>query len=42
MKKIREINCVDEFKSIREPWNDFLGKSHDKNIFLTWEWIFKW
>ena len=40
--KIREINCVDEFKSIRGTWNDLLGKSHDKNIFLTWEWLFKW
>ncbi|NJD52640.1 MAG: GNAT family N-acetyltransferase [Candidatus Methanoperedens sp.] len=40
--KIREINCVDEFKSIRETWNDLLGKSCDKNIFLTWEWFFKW
>jgi CelD/BcsL family acetyltransferase involved in cellulose biosynthesis len=40
--KIREINCVDEFKSIRGTWNDLLGKSSDRNIFLTWEWLFKW
>ncbi len=40
--KIREINRVDEFKSIRGTWNDLLGKSRDRNIFLTWEWLFKW
>jgi len=31
MMKIREINCVDEFKSIRGTWNDLLGKSRDRN-----------
>ena len=40
--KIREINSVDEFKSMRGIWNDLLGKSPDRNIFLTWEWLFKW
>jgi CelD/BcsL family acetyltransferase involved in cellulose biosynthesis len=40
--KIREISSVDDFKSIRGTWNDLLAKSHDKNIFLTWEWLFVW
>jgi CelD/BcsL family acetyltransferase involved in cellulose biosynthesis len=40
--RIREINSVDEFKSIRGTWNDLLGKSRDKNMFLTWEWLFEW
>ena len=42
MMKIREINSVDEFKFMRGIWNDLLGKSRDRNIFLTWEWLFKW
>ncbi|SNQ59942.1 hypothetical protein MNV_1440001 [Candidatus Methanoperedens nitroreducens] len=40
--RIREINSVDDFKSIRGIWNDLLAKGHDKNIFLTWEWLFEW
>ncbi len=40
--RIREINNVDEFKSIRGTWDDLLSKDTDKNIFLTWEWLFEW
>ncbi|MDL5503965.1 MAG: hypothetical protein QSU88_12215, partial [Candidatus Methanoperedens sp.] len=40
--KIREINSVYDFKSIRTTWNDLLAKSPDGNIFLTWEWLFEW
>jgi len=40
--RIIEINSVDEFKSIRGTWNDLLAKGRDKNIFLTWEWLFEW
>ena len=40
--EIREINSLDEFKSLRGTWNSLLAESHDKNIFLTWEWLFMW
>lgn len=40
--KIMEIKNVDEFKSLRTIWNDLLVKSGDRNIFLTWDWLFTW
>jgi hypothetical protein len=40
--RIREINRVDDFKSMRGTWNDVLAKGRDKNIFLTSEWFFEW
>ncbi|MDO8725284.1 MAG: GNAT family N-acetyltransferase [Candidatus Methanoperedens sp.] len=40
--KIRELSCFNEFKSMKGTWNELLGKSHDRNIFLSWEWLFKW
>ena len=40
--RIREINRVDDFKSMRGTWNNVLAKGRDKNIFLTWEWLFEW
>lgn len=40
--EIREISNLDEFESLRGTWNSILSKSCDKNIFLTWEWLFTW
>lgn len=40
--KIMEINSVEDFKSLRRIWNYLLGKSGDRNIFLTWDWLFTW
>jgi CelD/BcsL family acetyltransferase involved in cellulose biosynthesis len=39
---IEEINDVEKFRSLREPWNALLQKSIDNNVFLTWEWLFNW
>ena len=40
--RFREITSLNEFKSIKETWNDLLLKSRDGNIFLTWEWLYTW
>ncbi len=40
--KIQEVTDLREFKSLRGTWNNLLAKSGDKNIFLTWEWLFTW
>ncbi|NJD78767.1 MAG: GNAT family N-acetyltransferase [Candidatus Methanoperedens sp.] len=40
--RIRGISNVDDFKSIRGTWNDLLAKDRNKDIFLTWEWLFEW
>jgi CelD/BcsL family acetyltransferase involved in cellulose biosynthesis len=39
---IEEVNDVEKFRSLREPWDALLQDSHDNNIFLTWEWSFTW
>ncbi len=39
---IEQVTDIEQFCSLREPWNALLQKSHDKNVFLTWEWLFTW
>lgn len=39
---IRKVTAVDEFESLREIWDELLEKSPDRNIYLTWEWLFTW
>jgi lipid II:glycine glycyltransferase (peptidoglycan interpeptide bridge formation enzyme) len=38
------IEKLDEkiFASMRKDWNDFISKSTNNNIFLTWEWLWCW
>lgn len=39
---IRKVTGISEFESLREIWDELLEKSPDKNIYLTWEWLFTW
>jgi CelD/BcsL family acetyltransferase involved in cellulose biosynthesis len=39
---IEEINAIEKFRSLKEPWNALLQKNDDNNVFLTWEWLFTW
>jgi hypothetical protein len=39
---IEEVNNVEKFQSLRETWNALLQESGDRNVFLTWEWLFTW
>lgn len=40
--KLREINTLNDFESIKDEWNNLLDSCENKNIFLTWEWNFLW
>lgn len=35
--KLREINTLNDFESIKDEWNNLLDSCENKNIFLTWE-----
>ena len=39
---IEEVNDVDGFRLLKDPWNELLRQSPDNDIFLTWEWLFYW
>ena len=39
---IKKVTDVAEFQSLRDLWRSLLAKSSDRNIFLTWEWLFTW
>ena len=39
MLNVTEINTFNQFKELRDKWNNVLEKSKDKNIFLTWEYL---
>lgn len=40
--KMRKINNIDDFRSIKNEWNNLLNASKDRNIFLTWDWNYIW
>lgn len=40
--EIREINNLDDFRLIKDEWNNLLGSILNKNIFLTWNWNYIW
>lgn len=40
--KTELINNLEKFKNLKKDWNEILDKSNNKNIFLTWEWLFEW
>lgn len=39
---IRHIRNLEEFKSLREPWEHLTNQREIKTVFLTWEWLFAW
>lgn len=39
---IRVIDDKNEFESLREIWDSLLSNCEDRNIFLSWEWLFSW
>lgn len=39
---IKKVTDTSEFESLREVWDELLEKSPDRNIYLTWEWLFTW
>ncbi len=40
--KIEVINDINEFKDLKNDWDNLLEKSNINNIFLTWEWLYYW
>lgn len=42
MTKIEEIKTYNEFSSLGDIWNKTLGKSANKTIFSTFEWLYTW
>ncbi|MBL8100685.1 MAG: GNAT family N-acetyltransferase [Anaerolineales bacterium] len=39
---VTRIETTEQFENLREEWNTLLFQSPEKNIFLTWEWLFAW
>ena len=39
---IRKVTSIAEFESLRHIWDELLTKCADRNIYLTWEWLFTW
>ena len=42
MISIKKISTDKEFFKLKKNWNILLEKSENKNIFLTWEWLYTW
>jgi CelD/BcsL family acetyltransferase involved in cellulose biosynthesis len=45
MKKTISVDCVQDIKSFEElriTWNNVLFSSQERDVFLTWEWLFSW
>src|SRR5690606_20891273 len=40
--RITRIETIQEFESLREQWNALLFQCPEKDVFLTWEWLFAW
>lgn len=40
--KITRVETIQEFESLREQWTSLLFQCPEKDIFLTWEWLFAW
>lgn len=40
--RMREIDALDDFYSIKKEWDRLLLSTRSKNIFLTWEWNYTW
>ena len=36
------VTSLEEFKDIKDDWNNILGMSISNVIFLTWEWMYSW
>ena len=42
MLKLSIVNTIDEFKTLREQWDNTLNNSGSDNVFLTYEWLSTW
>ena len=42
MFKIKQIINQNSFLKLKEDWNFLLKNSGNRNIFLTWEWLYNW
>lgn len=42
MFDIQRINTTDDFRQLREEWNELLENSSSDCLFLSWEWMFTW
>ena len=39
---IRQIQTLEEFEALKDPWGQLLSKSPTQSAFLTWEWLYAW
>lgn len=39
---VTQVKTIEHFEQLREEWNTLLFQSPEKDIFLTWEWLFAW
>lgn len=42
MFKLEVVNSIEEFRNLKDEWDELLDNSFADNIFLTWEWQFNW
>ena len=36
------ISYIQDFKLIKNHWNELLEKSQTDKLFMRWEWLFNW
>jgi CelD/BcsL family acetyltransferase involved in cellulose biosynthesis len=39
---IKIIKNIEEFEALQETWNSLLNNCEDRNMFLSWDWLFSW
>lgn len=39
---ITRIQDIQSFEALRADWNQLLQRTQERDIFLTWEWLFAW
>jgi CelD/BcsL family acetyltransferase involved in cellulose biosynthesis len=39
---VTRIQDIQSFEALRSDWTNILSRSHTRDIFLTWEWMFAW
>src|SRR5260221_11509290 len=40
--KLETVQSVEKFMSLRDEWNELVGRSATGFITQTWEWLFTW
>jgi len=39
---LKKVDTLQEFKELKDSWDNLLEETSSPNIFLTWEWLYTW